>query len=368
MKIGIDASRAFLAERTGTEEYSYQLIKNLARTAGAEIDFILYVKKSAKIDLDLPRNFFVRKIGGDFLWTQFFLSREMIKREIDALFIPSHSVPLIHPEKTAVTIHGLEYKRFPDCYPLKARIATWINTLPSIFFSRKIIVPSESTKKDLMDYYKVDPKKIKVISHGVEKRENVRGKDNRDEYQFNVLFVGRLEKRKNIIGIIRAFNDFADKAKNISEPERRDKKINLILTGRKGFGFGEIEKEISASAYKNNIFLPGYVTEEEKRKLYSDADIFLFPTFYEGFGIPVLEAMSYGVPVVCSNFSSLPEIAGRAALLVDPARSEDISSALLKLFRNGRLRDKLTDKGYKNIERFSWRKCADETLEILKNM
>jgi glycosyltransferase involved in cell wall biosynthesis len=239
-----------------------------------------------------------------------------------------------------------------------------INTFLNILFAKKIIVPSENTARDLIRFYKTDLRRIKVINHGIEKiAKNIKSGDNRGEY--NILFIGRLEKRKNIAGIIGAFEKFMDEVKISKVPPANNIKINLILAGKAGFGFEEIERKISGSSYKKNIILPGYVSEKEKRKLYSDADVFIFPSLYEGFGIPILEAMRYGVPVITSNSSSLWEIAGDSALPVDPFDAEEISAALMKIFQDKSLREKMIEKGYENLERFSWEKCAEETLEVL---
>lgn len=358
MNIGIDASRAFIGEKTGTEIYSHELIRHLVRIENPGHRFLIYVRKGVKVDLDLPSHFSIREIGGNFLWTQFHLSREMLKREADVLFVPSHAVPFIHPRRTAVMVHGLEFRMFPKCYSLRERIILEANTLLSVNLAAKIIIPSQNTKSDLVRIYKVDPEKIKVINHGVDNPKNISGTKNNNK--FSVLFIGRLEKRKNIIGMIRAFEEFIKGAK---DPDRLE--INLILAGKEGFGFKEIKKKVDCSPYKDKIIMPGYVTEEEKRKLYEQADLFLFPSFYEGFGIPVLEAMSRGVPVICSNTSSLREIAEGAALLVNPKDMHEISSAISNLFDDSGAREELARKGIERAGKFNWEKCANETMDAL---
>jgi len=168
MKIGIDASRAFLKERTGTEEYSYRLIKNLTKIYLPFCQFFLYVREDSEISIDLPDNFSVIRIKGEKLWTQMRLCWHLWRNPVDVLFVPSHTIPFIHPKKTIVVVHGLEFKACPECYSFKDRIVLEINTMISLQFSKKIIVPSENTKKDLIRFYKMKPKKIEVINHGVE--------------------------------------------------------------------------------------------------------------------------------------------------------------------------------------------------------
>ncbi len=388
MLLGIDASRAFEQKRTGTGEYSYQIIKHLAKM-NIDCQVVLYVKKKdlANIDFVLPDNpvcsygtsFKVKIISFPRFWTQIGLASEMLINKPDVLFIPSYTVPQIHPSKTVATVHGLEYRCCPECYSLKERFILELNTQFSVKWASKIIVPSENTKKDLIKFYKTKPDKIKVIAHGIGipllggARGWVRrtlkstpnfssrkdGAQQEGNNNFNILFIGRLEKRKNLMNLIKAFNLFK-KTYNLQPTT-----YNLILAGKKGFGFDEIKKAIEVSPYKKDIVLKDYISEEEKSELYKNADLFILPSFYEGFGLPVLEAMSYGVPVICSAVSSLPEVVGNAALLVDPNDPKAIAEAMNKVFSDNDLRERMIEKGFKNVKRFSWEKCAKETMDII---
>ncbi len=362
MNIGIDASRAFIKEKTGIEEYSYQLIRNLAMMDLKSHQIFLYAKKNSVIDFNLPSNFKLKVISLNKFWTQIGLASEMMKNKPDILFVPSYTIPQAHPAKTIVTIHGLEYKYFPECYSIKERLFLELNTLFSIKWSSKIIVPSESTKRDLIKFYKVDDGKISVVYHGVRSQKFIKSKVHKvKNNEFNILFVGRLEKRKNIVNLIKAFELFKKSYK------LQATSYKLILVGKAGFGFSEIKKAIQESLFNKDIVLKNYITEEEKDELYKKADVFVLPSFYEGFGLPVLEAMSYGVPVICSNISSLPEVAGDAALLVDPNNIQEIVDAMNKVFSDDDLRNKMIEKGFKNVKRFSWEKCARETVDVLLN-
>ncbi len=359
MKVGIDASRAFLKERTGTEEYAYQVIKNLTKMDLAFCQFFLYVREDSEVDMDLPENFSIIEIKGQRMWTQARLSWELWRNPVDVLFVLSHAVPFIHPKKTVVTIHGLEFSVCPECYSFFDRTILEINTFLSLLFSKKIIVPSENTKKDLIQFYNIKPEEIEVICHGAEYETwSVKHETKKQSNSFDILFIGRLEKRKNIVNLIRSF----DKLKERTEGEKRESK--LILAGKAGFGFDEIKKEIEKSEHKNDIILTGYVTEKRKEDLYEEADLFVFPSFYEGFGMPVLEAMSYGVPVICSNMSSLPEISGDSALIVDPYSVENMAEALEKMSGDDKYRESMINKGFENIKRFSWKKCAKDWFAV----
>jgi len=360
MNIGIDASRAFIKKRTGTEEYSYQFIKNLTKVDTSSHQIFLYVKNNSEIDFNLPKNFVVKKICYNKLWTQIGLSLEMKKNVIDILFIPSHTIPIIHPKKTIVTIHGLEFKHYPECYPAREKLFLELNTLLSVKWSSKIIVPSESTKKDLIRYYGIGPEKIKVVYHGVFCiKYPVLNIKHRNKESFNVLFIGRLEKRKNLVNLVKAFEIFKERYKI------QDTRYKLILAGKEGFSFDEIKKAIKISRYKNDIILKSYVSEKEKEELYQGANVFVLPSFYEGFGLPVLEAMNHGVPVICSKTSSLPEITGNAALLIDPSDPKEIAEMINKVFRDNDLKEKIIERGFENVKKFSWEKCAKETFNTL---
>ena len=166
MKIGIDASRAFVGEKTGTEEYSYQFLRHLAGINTLADEIFLYVKEGARIDFALPSNFFVKEIRGNFLWTQWHLAWELLLHPVEVLFVPAHTIPFWHPRHSVVMIHGLEFKNCPDCYNWKEKIILEINTRLSISFAKKIVVPSEGTKRDVVKFYKVLPPKISVVCHG----------------------------------------------------------------------------------------------------------------------------------------------------------------------------------------------------------
>jgi glycosyltransferase involved in cell wall biosynthesis len=230
MNIGIDASRAFTKEKTGTEEYSYQLIKNLTKMDLKNHQIFLYARKNPIINFNLPDNFKLRIISINRFWTQIGLASEMLKNKPDILFVPSYAVPQIHPSKTVVTIHGLEYKYFPECYSLKEKLFLELNTLFSIKWSSKIIVPSENTKKDLIKFYKVDSEKIKVVYHGANSIKYQVSNIKQDfKKNFNILFIGRLEKRKNIVSLIKAFELFRRRHVDVSPAESNCK---LIIAGK----------------------------------------------------------------------------------------------------------------------------------------
>lgn len=377
MMIGIDASRAFLNQRTGIEEYSYQVIRNLAEEL-RDCEVVLYIRKNQKSkiknqnesadmkkgEISIPENWIVKIIGMPRLWTQVGLSLEMLLHPVDKLFIPAHTVPLVHPDETLVTIHGLEYEFCPDAYSWWEKIYMRLSIKSSCRWAKKIICVSENTKWDLVQFYGVPEKKIEVSYEGYDDKLQIPNSklQTNGEMKFKfkgpyLLFVGRVEERKNIGNVIKAFDIFKEVYR---EPHK------LVLAGKPGFNYEKIKCQISDSKYKEEIIELGYVSEEEKWALLQKADVFVFPTLYEGFGIPVLEAQSVGVPVVAGRNSSIPEVAGDGAILVDVRDPKAIAKAYELLVSDRSLRENLIKKGLDNVKRFSWSKCAKEISLLLK--
>jgi glycosyltransferase involved in cell wall biosynthesis len=371
MRIGIDASRAFSRQRTGIEEYSYRIVEHLRNKLGNN-PVVLYIRKNQKVDLTLPENWKIKIIKFPYLWTQLGLSLELLFHPVDVLFIPAHVVPCIHPKNTFVTIHGLEYEFFPEGYSWWAKLYMRWSIKFSCRWTKKIIAVSKNTKKDLMELYKVPENKVEVIYEGVSlviasKAKQSRSDDNeiatvatlpRNDKKPYLLFIGRLEKRKNIEGIILTFEILKEKYKI---PHK------LVLAGKYGYGEDDIKDKIDNFKYKDEIIMPGFVRDEDKGELIKNADVFLFPTFYEGFGLPILEAQNLGVPVVTSNISSLSEVGGKSVFYADPQETEIIADTVFKLLNDYSLKDDIIRKGYENVKRFSWEKCADEIAKLLNS-
>jgi len=250
MVIGIDGSRAFIKNRTGIEEYSYQVIKHLIKELGNEHQIFLYIRSGQEIDFELPKKWEIKKINWPRLWTQGGLALEMLFHPVDALFIPAHTVPIIHPKNTVVTIHGLEYEICQEAYSFWERLYMRWSIKNSCRWAKKIIAVSQNTKKDLQKLYSVPKEKIEVIYEGYQSSVNSQKStvklknDDRlsmtDDNSY-LLFVGRLEERKNIIGIIETYNILKEKY-NIPH--------KLILAGKPGYGYEKIKFKIQNSKFK----------------------------------------------------------------------------------------------------------------------
>lgn len=367
--IGIDASRAFLRRRTGIEEYSYQVIRHL-REALRDEAVVLYVRKKIAwqdgrchlvlptIDFELPSRWRVKGLWAPRFWTQIGLSVEMLLRPPESLFVPAHTVPFIHPKRTIVTVHGLEYEFSPESYGFLARLYMRWSIRFSVRVAEQVIAVSENTRRDLIRLYGVPESKIAVIYEGADQSAAVPAEA--DEKAASdvpyFFFIGRIETRKNIIRMIEAFERFKEKT---GLPHA------LVLAGKPGHGYREISQRIAKSKYRKSIREVGYVDEAEKWRWLRGAEAFLFPSLYEGFGLPVIEAQRSGTPVITASTSSLPEIAGEGALLVDPLQSGELAEAMAMLITDPKKRADIIEKASQNSQRFSWKKCAEELTGVI---
>ncbi|MEK9180941.1 MAG: glycosyltransferase family 1 protein [Patescibacteria group bacterium] len=386
--IGIDASRANKDKKTGTEWYSYFVIEEMKKldfsrpypssalrasspARGEEgewqlreketVKFILYSREPLRGDLGkLPLNFENRVLAWPpkFLWTQIRLSWEMLVRPPDVLFVPAHTLPVFGRAKKIVTIHDVGFRVYPEFYSwidiFYHRFSVWFASK----FAHKIICISEFTKSELIKYYRTDPKKIVVIPLGIYPSSVLRTPSptrgeggTADPF---LLFIGRLEKKKNILGIIKAFELARKKIQN----------LRLVFAGLPGHGFEVVQKYLTSNNLREVVEIKGYIDEAEKQQLYARAFAFVFPTFYEGFGLPILEAQSRSCPVITSKFGAAAEVAGDSAILVDPNNPQQIGDAIISLQDPVR-RNQIIQKGLVNCAKYSWENTAKATLKVL---
>ena len=267
-----------------------------------------------------------------------------------------------------ITVHDLSFLRYPQFF--SGRKNFWhkaLGVIKTLRAADRIVAVSENTKNDIIELAGVAADKVKVIYSGnnvtkkIWPKEKVRACLNKLSVSGPfILYVGNIEPRKNISGIIKAYNQLRNELGNDGN------NISLILAGAPGWKDSQIRDDWRASPYQDQIKFLGYVDQTEKEILYSRAAIFVYPSFYEGFGFPPLEAMTYGVPVVCSNVSSLPEIVGAAGLMINPDKIEEIAAAIKLILTDAELRQHLVSSGYERAQLFSWDKAAQEYLELFK--
>ncbi len=367
--IGIDASRAARNRRTGTETYSLELIKAIARLLPAGWRLRLYTPHPPQHS-DWPDMAGVetRVIAWPRLWTHMRLAAELRQNPPSVLFVPAHVLPVYCPVPAIVTVHDLGYLHYPETHPAFDRRYLHWTTHRHCRVAQHILADSQATKQDLIEHYHANPNRISVVHLGRDEtltpvKDPTRIAAVKQKYGVGgdyLLYLGTLHPRKNLTRLIEAFHAVCTSTEN--------KTLKLVIAGKKGWLFDEIFSRVEQLQLTERVIFPGYVDDTDKATLLSGATAYVFPSLYEGFGLPVLEAMACGTPVLTSNSSSLPEVAGEAAMLVNPHRVEEIAAGLHQLIADAPLRRTLAAQGYLHIENFSWQKAAEQVLNILKNM
>ncbi|MDI6778326.1 MAG: glycosyltransferase family 1 protein [Patescibacteria group bacterium] len=387
MKIGIDI-RPIGKKRTGDEVYFFNLVKNLAETNRRDListddEYYLYTDRDPEKDsglageigkLGLGQNFkvvFVKKTNR-FCWNFWALPNYLKKNPVD-VFHTQYIAPFWLPKKIklVLTIHDISFNFFPE-HIRKSDLFFLKTLIPrSIRRADKIITVSQNEREQIIKFYKVPPEKVDVTYNGVdferfgkvfsaEEKENVRKKYNLPE-KF-LLYVGTMQPRKNIPALLQALAVFYKKYNS------RDMKL-VIVGNKKARNFDRrIDEEIKNSSLSEQVIFPGWIEDKDLPAIYKLSECFVFPSLYEGFGIPIVEAMAAGIPVVSSDKSCLPEVGGDAALFADPANPADFAKKIHEVITDENLRSDLVKKGTKLAKSYTWQKTAEKTLEIYKSL
>lgn len=370
MTIGIDA-RTIVGRRAGKGQYTYNLVKALTEI-DSKNQYLLYCSKSLSEDLELPENFKQRIIKQPSLFWHLSTFVQLRKDKIDVFLAPtSYIIPALGYKRSVVVVHDLFSFLGLVSHQKKATIIERLTARRAVRCAKKIIAISQNTKNDVVRLFRIDPKKISVIYIGVDKQFiPVQNKSEIDRVlkQYKLpdkffLFVSTLEPRKNVVRLIKAYYKLTKfKGYQITRLP------HLVLVGQKGWSYKEIFDIVKKLNLKEKIIFADCIKDEDLPYLYNAALAFVFPSLYEGFGLPVLEAMACGCPVITSNISSLPEVGGEAILYVDPYNIDEIAKAMKKVLVNEDLREKLRQKGLAQAKKFSWEKTARETLKILEQI
>ncbi|MDF1498225.1 MAG: glycosyltransferase family 1 protein [Patescibacteria group bacterium] len=378
MIIGIDIRMLARGTRSGIEEYTINLLSNMI-SLNNNIEYKLFYNgyKKTKLDYDFLKlpNVELReyKIPNRMLDISFqFLNYPKIDKMlkgIDIFFSPHIFSSAISKNcKTVTTFHDLSFERYPEFYSIGKNYWHFsMNPKKQAQKADKIIAVSNSTKNDLIEIYKAKPEKIKVIYSGVaDKSKNINDQSQilRIKKKYNlpkeyILYLGTLEPRKNIISLIQAFENLKDN--NGTKIEN----LKLVIAGSKGWLYKDIFKVVEISKYKKDIIFTGFIDNNDKSFIYSLAKLFVYPSFYEGFGFPPLEAMSVGTPVITSNFSSLPEATGDAAIVINPYNIDELKTAIELVLIDEKLKNIMIKRGFEQINKFSWQTCAENTLKYI---
>lgn len=369
MYIGLDGNEANVKNRVGSGVYAYEILKEFSKVKNH--NFTIYLKEKPQNDLPgETSNFKYITFGPKKLWTRIALPAKLaFGPKLDVFFSMGHYGPFFSKVPYAVTIFDLSYLHFPELFNKNDlfQLTNW--SKHSILKSKHIFAISQSTKSDIIKNYQIDPSKITLTYMGYDPIFKPQPKAKilvaKTKYKIAgdyIVFVGTLQPRKNIERLIEAFSQLTRNQK------QETRNLSLVIVGKKGWLYDSIFQKVKDLNLISNVIFTEYVNQEDLPPLISGAKLYILHSLYEGFGIPVIEAQACGVPVVVSNTSSLPEVVGESGILVDPKDIKSIANGIKKVISNEKLAADLSKKGLENVKRFSWQKCAEETLKILENL
>lgn len=382
MRIGIDARCLEEEKISGVGEYALELLKNILEI-DRENEYVFFSNSfkggnshSAfleKYPNITQKNFhFPNKLLNLSLWFFGWPRLDKLIGGADIFFAPNiNFIAISRRCRLVLTFHDLSFERYPELFPQKARLWHFlINPRKMVREAGKLIAVSESTGNDLESIYGARTKNISAISSGLSGKYSITDRNNPEllavQKKYNlphkfILTLGTIEPRKNALSLIMAYENMRDNFPAL-------KKYKLVVVGFISTFSKNVREHIEKSKYKDDISITGYADSKDKVYLYNLASLFVYPSFFEGFGFPPLEAMASGTPVIASNTSSLPEVAGKSAVLIDPTRPDEIAEAMRAVLLDEKLYNYLRDEGLKRARVFSWKKCAQETLRLFQKI
>lgn len=378
MKIAIDVSIQDTPYITGVEKVQRAILRELVQL-DRENEYLLLTKKPVKLGFDLPDNFRMVDLSShqpSYLWRELIVPPILNKEKVAIYHSPVSAIPVLGKAKKIATVHELpwvERERGDAGVKTGHRVWLFLNTR----YAERIIAISERTKQNIVQLYPDATEKVVVIHNGVDERfrplagdaaePNARPAVERAEFlaRFGVpatpflLFVGSLRRKKNLSTLLDAFE-------RMQEPEHRE--FKLVLVGIRNTAWSDLKKRLNAPALKNRVFFPGYVSDDDLVVFYNLARALVFPSRFEGFGLPPLEAMACGTPVITSNGGAIPEVVGDAALMVAPADTDALAQAMRSIVGDAALREQLIKKGLERARKFSWKKAALAVLQLYREL
>lgn len=368
MIIGLDAHT--LGSRVGgNETYIHGLISGLKKI-DRKNEYILYLTLDSLPNGSLKEspNFKIKRLWPThpLIRIPFVMPFHLAQDRLDVSLF-QFVAPPIAAGTYILSVHDLAYEHYPDCFKNHELLRLKMTTSYSARRAARVVTCSEYSKRDLVRFYRLRPDKIEVVYLGrgenfrpISDQEKIRRV--RTKYGTGskfVLYVGNIQPRKNLVRLIRAFGILKKRHSIVQK---------LVVVGEKAWLYSDAFKEIRNQGLESEVVITGYVPEDDLPLLYNAADAFVYPSLFEGFGLPVLEAMSCGTPVITSNVSSLPEIAGDAAWYVDPISVDDIVDAVYKVISNESLQLSLRGKGLIRAQKFSWETTASHMLELFESV
>ena len=359
MNVAVDA-RNLIGSRTGVGRYLQKLLEDF--TEISDDSFFIYSHDVIVEKIEHDRYHYKVLSGHPLVWKQLLMPVHQLRYNYDLVFVPTYSSPVFYPGKVLLTIHDLIFTKHPEWANWKQAVRFRAIVPKTAKFADRIIAVSEATRKDIIELTGVSSTKIDVVYLGVEDKFRSLTEDTlnifRDKYNIRypyILHVGSIHPRRNIKRLCQVFRRL-----------KEEKKINhhLVLAGL------DLDHTSQLSSYLElpDIHWVGYVPEEDLVGFFNAADLFIYPSLYEGFGLPVLEAMACGTPVITSNVSSLPEVAGDAALLIEPDDEEDMMRAISRILSEKSLAREMAEKGLERSKQYTWEKTSEQTLQIIQSM
>lgn len=372
LRIVIDI-QSVIGRKTGVGKYAESLVKAISDLPSHHQFILFYFNFRSRFKgLNLKAGNFTNrglKFPGrlfSFLWKKGFnFSFDRLSGKADLFHFPNFISRPVKSGKVVATIHDLSFRRFPE-YVEKKNLAYLNYNLPkTLAQADKIIAVSEFTKSELLKFYRINSEKISVIHGGVDEtffnvKDEIKLKEAKERLKLPdtfFLWVGTIEPRKNITGLIEAFTAFR---------KMREGNCKLVMVGKKGWNYEGFFEKLRSSPFKNEILITEYVSDHDLPFIYNLAQAFVFPSFYEGFGHPPLEAMACGVPVVTTP--ALEEVVGEAALKIPPGNTKDLAEAMVSILENKILREDLIQKGFERAKKFSWNRTAEKTLSLYEEV
>jgi len=367
MRIGIDASRAFADQPTGTERYSFELVSRLIELPEAgKHTWILYTKSGMSeilnSKLKTHPNVQIIQIPNKYLWTQAGLAWRTWVDDLDVLWVPAHTLPLLRRPglKTVVTIHGIEYEYLPAYENALQRWYLPLSTKYAAASADRLIAVSEFTKRQLVERLGARADKIRVVYEGISEigaegaeKGKTLGRWGLRPKQY-LLFVGTVQPRKNLVRLIEAFGRLKWTGK-------------LVIAGKLGWSFEDVLAAPKVYGVEDRVVFTRYINDAERLLLLQNAIVYVQPSITEGFGLPVIEAMRAGVPVVSSDGGALGEVVGKAGIKFDPVDVNGMTLALKAVIHSPAVRKQLAESGRRRAREFTWENSAIKTYNILVN-
>lgn len=383
MKIGIDIRCLSEGRRTGVEEYSLNLLEKILKE-DSDNKYVLFLNswKKPKLEIDFLKNHknvelkisrFPNKILNFFLWYFDWPKLDKLIGGVDVFFMPNLNFVALSPKvKLILTVHDLSFEYYPETFSWKRRLwHIFINPQKIIRRADKVLAVSDSTRNDLIGFYKINPAKLETVYNGVGEvfgridRNDPRLLRIKEKYAlpFNfILFLGTFEPRKNIGGIVKAYERMRQEGGSQLE------KYKLVIAGSEGWKSAKLKREIKKSSLAKDIYQVKFIDEEDKVFVYNLAALFVYPSFFEGFGLPPLEAIKCGVPVIVSDNSSMVETVGEAGILTDAFSADEIALAMKEFLIDKELKKEFYPAGIRQAQKFTWTKAAKKFLEIVKKI